>query len=96
MLARRTGKPVYVFHLGLESAHTFKKAWDLMQIPHPFSRAVLVGAPLIYVSRDANAEELERKQAEMQKALERVRDVAESWFTLSEADRVKSRQEWNT
>jgi lysophospholipid acyltransferase (LPLAT)-like uncharacterized protein len=96
MLARRTGKPVYVFHIGLESAHTFKKAWDLMQIPHPFSRVVLVGAPLIYVSRDANAEELERKQAEMQKALERVRDVAESWFTLSEADRVKLRQEWNT
>jgi hypothetical protein len=96
MLARRTGKPVYVFHVGLESAHTFKKAWDLMQIPHPFSRAVMVGAPLIYVSRDANAEELERKQAEMQKALERVRDVAESWFMQSPAEREKLRNEWNT
>ena len=49
MLARRTGKPVFVFHIGLESAHTFEKAWDLMQIPHLFSRAVMIGAPLVYV-----------------------------------------------
>ena len=95
MLARRTGKPVFVFHIGLESAHTFEKAWDLMQIPHLFSRAVMVGAPLIYVPPNANAEELERKHAEMQKALERVRDVAESWFRQSEAERAKRRAEWN-
>jgi lysophospholipid acyltransferase (LPLAT)-like uncharacterized protein len=95
MLARRTGKPVFVFHIGLESAHTFAKSWDLLQIPHLFSRAVMVGAPLIYVSPDANAEELERKHAEMQKALERVRDVAESWFKLSEAEQEKLRAEWN-
>ncbi len=96
MLARRTGKPVFVFHIGLESAHTFKKAWDRMQIPYLFSRAVMVGAPPIYVSSNANAGELERKQAEMQAALERVRDVAESWFTLSDAEREKLRAELKT
>jgi len=96
MLARRTGKPIYVFHIGVEKAYTLEKAWDLMQIPHPFSRAVMVSAPLIHVPPDANAEELERKHAEMQKALERVRDVAESWFTLSEAERTNLRAEWNT
>ena len=58
-----------------------------MRIPHPFSRVVMVGAPLIPVPPDADAEELERKHAEMQASLERVRDVAESWFTLSEAER---------
>jgi lysophospholipid acyltransferase (LPLAT)-like uncharacterized protein len=95
MLARRTGKPIYAFHIGLEKAYTLEKAWDLMQIPKPFSRAVLVGSPLIHVPQDANAEELERKHAEMQKGLEQVRDVAESWFTVSEAEREQLRAERN-
>jgi lysophospholipid acyltransferase (LPLAT)-like uncharacterized protein len=95
LLARRTGKPIYVFHIGLERGYTLEKAWDLMQIPHPFSRAVLVDAPLIYVSPDADAKEVERKHAEMQAALERVRDVAESWFTLSEIERERLRAEYN-
>jgi lysophospholipid acyltransferase (LPLAT)-like uncharacterized protein len=95
MLARKTGRPIYVFHIGVQKAHTLEKAWDLMAIPHPFSRAVIVSAPLILVSPDADAEELERKQAEMQAALERVRDVAESWFGLSEEERERLRAEWN-
>ena len=94
MLARRTGKPIYTFHIGVESAYTLEKAWDLMQIPHPFSRAVMVGAPLIYVPQDADAQEMEHKHAEMQRTLERVRDVAESWFSLSDSERGRSREEW--
>src|SRR5690242_134509 len=69
MLARKTGRSIYVFHIGVERAHTLEKAWDKMQIPHPFSRAVMVGAPLIQVSPAADAEELKRKHAEMQAAL---------------------------
>jgi lysophospholipid acyltransferase (LPLAT)-like uncharacterized protein len=95
MLARRTGKPIYLFHIGAEKAHTLEKAWDLMQIPRPFSRAVIVSAPLIYVAQDADAAELERKHAEMQKALERVRDVAESWFSQSEGEKERLRKDWN-
>jgi lysophospholipid acyltransferase (LPLAT)-like uncharacterized protein len=95
MLARKTGRPIYVFHIGVEKAHTLEKAWDLMQIPHLFSRAVIVSAPLMLVSPDADVEELKRKHAEMQAALERVRDVAESWFGLSEAERERLRAEWN-
>jgi hypothetical protein len=53
------------------------------------------GAPLIYVSPDADAEELKRKHAEMQAALERVRDVAESWFGLSETERERLRPQLN-
>jgi len=36
---------------------------------------------------------LEDKHAEMQKELERVRDVAEDWFSLSEAERERFRKE---
>ncbi|HEX3352563.1 MAG TPA: lysophospholipid acyltransferase family protein [Terriglobales bacterium] len=95
MLARKTGRPIYVFHIGVEKAHTLEKAWDKMQIPHLFSRAVIVSAPLIPVAHDADADELARKHAEMQAALERVRDVAESWFGLSDEERQRLRQEWN-
>jgi len=95
ILARRTGKPIAVYHIGLQRAHTFKKSWDLFQIPHPFSRAIIVIAPPIRVPADADSEMLKVKQAEMQAALERVRDVAESWFGLSEKDKDRVRAEWS-
>ena len=95
MLARRTGKPITVFHIGLSSAYTFEKSWDRFRFPYPFSRAVLVMAPPIYVSADADSKEIGEKIGEMQAALERVRDVAESWFQLSETERQHLREEWN-
>jgi hypothetical protein len=95
ILARKTGRRIYVYHIGVEKAFILEKAWDKMAIPHLWSRAVIVSAPLITVSPDADAEELQRKQAEMQSALERVRDVAESWFGLGEDERQRLREEWN-
>jgi len=95
ILARRTGKPISVFHIGLERAHTFKKSWDHFQIPYPFSRAIVVVAPPIRVPADADSDKMKSKQAEMQASLERVRDVAESWFSLSEEVRDRVRLGWS-
>ena len=95
MLARRTRRPIVVFHIGLERAWTLEKTWDQFQIPKPFTRAVLVIAPPIEVPEDINREGLEEKHQEMQKMLERVRDVAESWFSLSEAERDRERALWD-
>ena len=95
ILARRTGCPISVFHIGLQRAHVFRKSWDLFQIPCPFSRAIMVVAPPIRVPADADSETMKLKQAEMQAALDRVRDVAESWFHLSEAERDGLREEWS-
>jgi hypothetical protein len=61
----------------------------------PFARAAILFAPPIYVPSDATAEQLEDKQAEMQRVLERVRDIAESWFTLTDAERAKHRVEFS-
>jgi len=94
ILARRTGAPISVFHIGLEHGYTFKRSWDLFQIPFPFSRAVMFVAPPIRVPTDADEPVMKTKQAEMQAALERVRDLAESWFTLSKAERDGLRDEW--
>ena len=95
MLARRSGCPMVPFYIGVERARTLKKTWDLFQIPKLFSRAVVVIHPPIGISRHADRAEVERKHAELQSALERVRDLAESWFKISEDDRRRARAEWN-
>jgi lysophospholipid acyltransferase (LPLAT)-like uncharacterized protein len=95
LLARRTGCPIVGFHLFAERAHTFEKSWDRFQVPHLFSRVVLVvGAP-IEVARKADRDTLDGKHAELQKLLERVRDTAEGWFKLSQAEQDRERAFWN-
>jgi lysophospholipid acyltransferase (LPLAT)-like uncharacterized protein len=94
MLARKTGCPILVFHIGVDRGKTFEKTWDHFLLPKPFARTVMLFAPPIYVPTDANAEVMEGKHAEMQRELERVRDIAESWFSLSEEERAKHRAEF--
>lgn len=95
MLARKTGCPIIVFHIGVESGKTFEKTWDHFLLPRPFTRTVILFAPPIYVPRDANAEVMEAKHAEMQSELIRVRDIAEGWFLLNEESRAGRRDEFN-
>jgi len=94
MLARKTGYPIMYFHIGIEHGHTFERSWDLFQIPHLFSRAVMIIAPLIEVPADADREVLEQKHAEMQAGLELVRDLTENWFRMSEPERNQIREQW--
>ena len=95
MLARRSGRPVILFHAGFERAWTLKKSWDLMQIPKPYTRAVLIIAPVLEVPKDTDHVGLEKKHQEMQKTLEHLRDVAESWFSLTEEEKERERTIWN-
>ena len=92
MLARKTGAPILVFHIGVDRGITFKKTWDHFLLPKPFARTVMLFAPPIYVPPDAD---LDAKHAEMQRELERVRDVAEGWFSLSDAERNRYREEFS-
>ena len=94
MLARKTGAPIMVFHLGVDRGKTFEKTWDHFLLPMPFARAMILFAPPIFVPRDASVELMDAKQAEMQRELERVRDVAESWYSLSEEERQRHRAEF--
>jgi lysophospholipid acyltransferase (LPLAT)-like uncharacterized protein len=95
ILARRTGKPISVFHIAVERGHTFRKAWDDFRLPWPFSRAVIFIAPPIRVPADAPSDVVHAKQAEVQAALERVRDLAENWFNSSEREKDQLREEWS-
>jgi lysophospholipid acyltransferase (LPLAT)-like uncharacterized protein len=95
MLARKTGCPIMVFHIGVDRGKTFEKTWDHFLLPMPFARAVILFAPPLWVPADADQQALEAKHAEMQRELERVRDIAESWFALSESERQKYRAEFS-
>jgi lysophospholipid acyltransferase (LPLAT)-like uncharacterized protein len=93
LLARMTGAPVTVFHVGVDHGTTVRKTWDHFLLPHLFARAVLIGAEPIYVPKDADSDMIKAKHEEMQKALERVRDIAEDWFSLSEEEKNRYRAE---
>jgi lysophospholipid acyltransferase (LPLAT)-like uncharacterized protein len=95
ILARKTGCPVMVFHIGVDRGITFEKTWDHFLLPKPFARAVILFAPPIYVPPDANPQALEAKHAEMQSELERVRDIAETWFSLNDKERDLYRAEFD-
>ncbi len=94
MLARKTGCPIVVFHVGVDRGKTFENTWDHFLLPAPFARAVMLFAPPIYVPREADAGEMQAKHTEMQGALERVRDLAEAWFALGEDRREELRREF--
>jgi hypothetical protein len=48
------------------------------------------------VGEDLDRKGLELKHQEMQKMLERLRDVAEHWFLLTQAEKERERAIWNT
>ena len=95
ILARRAGSPISAVHFGLKHAFTFRKSWDLFQVPLPFTPAVMFVAAPIYVPKESDSEVMKSKQAEMQAALERVRDHAESWFSLNGVQRDNLRDEYS-
>ena len=95
ILSRRTGSPISAVHCGVQWALTFKKSWDLFQVPLPFSGAIMFVAPPIYVPKEGGPEVMKQKQDDLQAALERVRDDAESWFNLTEVERDDLRDRYH-
>lgn len=79
LLAAKTGLPICCFYLAAEKAWVLD-SWDRFVIPKPFSRVALHCARMISVPGDADEGAMERLHAEMQAALERVRDSAEAEF----------------
>lgn len=77
VLARATGAPMVAFHIALEKSWILN-TWDKSMIPKPFSRALLRVSRKIYVSENSGDVERERYLAELQAALDRVREFAEA------------------
>jgi hypothetical protein len=77
VLARATGAPMVAFHIAVEKAWILN-TWDRSMIPKPFSRALMRVSRRIVVPADANDSQKEQFHAELQTALERVREFAEA------------------
>ena len=69
LLAKKTGNPILPFILQPKSYFELK-SWDRMQIPRPFTRAVVVIGEPIYVDADASEAEMEAKLSELQQSLD--------------------------
>jgi lysophospholipid acyltransferase (LPLAT)-like uncharacterized protein len=77
LLARQTGAPLCVFHIGLSRCWELK-TWDRMKIPRPFAHALVRYSSVIRVPPDATDAQMRQLHDELQTALDRVRDFAES------------------
>ena len=79
LLAKKTGNPLMPFLVETEKYWQFSKTWDDLQIPKPFSRAlVLIGEP-IYVDKDASGEEIEKTREFLQEKLDELVKTGEDW-----------------
>lgn len=77
VLARATGAPMVAFHIALAKPWVLN-TWDKSMIPRPFSRALLRVSRKIQVPEDSGDADRKRYHAELQAALDRVREFAEA------------------
>ena len=79
-LAAMSGQPILPFCVAAE--HFWRvRNWDRLQIPRPFTRAViLVGEP-IRVAPDASAAMVAESQNRLQTSLDALRERADGWWT---------------
>jgi lysophospholipid acyltransferase (LPLAT)-like uncharacterized protein len=78
LLAKKTGNPIMPFVVTTQK-HWEINSWDKLQIPKPFSRALVkIGKP-IYVKPDANDNDIENKRLELQKKLDELVKNGENW-----------------
>ncbi len=77
LLAQATGAPMAAFHIAMEKAWVLK-SWDATRIPKPFSKALLRVSRAVRVAAEADERTMKAHHAELQSALERVRDFAEA------------------
>jgi lysophospholipid acyltransferase (LPLAT)-like uncharacterized protein len=78
LLAKKTQNPIMPFSVETQN-YWEVKSWDRLQIPKPFSRARVIIAEPIYVSKDADETEIENKRLELQKALDELVRRGQQW-----------------
>jgi len=77
-LAKLTGDPVVPFLFESQKYWTLN-TWDKLQIPKPFSKALLMIAEPITVDPNADEAELDNKVAEMQRSLDDLVKRGRQW-----------------
>ncbi len=78
LLAKKTGNPMLPLSVESEKFWTIN-SWDKLQIPKPFTRAKVFYAEPIFVAKDANDEEIEKKREELQNKLDELVELGKQW-----------------
>lgn len=78
LLAKKTGNPILPFSVEAEKFWAIG-SWDKLQIPRPFTRARFFYAEPIWVEKDADDEEIEKKREELQASLDKLVDLGKQW-----------------
>lgn len=78
LLAKKTGNPILPLSVEAEKFWTIN-SWDKLQIPKPFTRAKVFYAEPIFVAKDANDEEIEKKREELQNKLDGLVELGQQW-----------------
>jgi lysophospholipid acyltransferase (LPLAT)-like uncharacterized protein len=78
ILARHTGHAILPFHITMDR-YIEAPSWDRLQIPLPFTRAVMIIAEPLFVARDGDEDEPQAKQALLQSTLDRLRAEGQEW-----------------
>src|SRR5205809_7130193 len=77
LLALKTGAAIFCFHISMK--HKIQlNSWDQFQIPLPFTKALVLKAPPIWVPSDASEAHLRALHEQMQAALDDLRQRGDS------------------
>ncbi len=77
--AQLTGVPILPI-TGNTSRRKIFGSWDHFCLPLPFSRGIIIAAPPIFVSKDADEDELERCRAVLETSLNAITLEADRYF----------------
>lgn len=76
-LSKITGVPIAPFSFDADKKKVLN-SWDNFIIPLPFSNSVFMWGEPVYVSRDANEKEMEKKRLELENKLNELTDEAKT------------------
>ena len=79
LLAYKTGAGIFCFHISMKRKFQLK-SWDEFQIPAPFTTAIVLKAPPLWVPPDASEEQLRELHNRMQAVLDELRIRGDAWF----------------
>lgn len=83
LLSKATGAPILCFHIVPRRKWVLGKSWDRTEIPRPLSRAAILIAPPIFVSREAGEDEQAVKLREVQDTLDKLVLRGEEWKSMA-------------
>jgi len=75
-LAKLSGRPIVPYIYAFSREKILENTWDKTAIPLPFGRSIFLMGDPVYVTHDADEDELEKKRAELTKIMNDLTDKA--------------------